>query len=198
MEYELLRRKIETQARELVYFTGDQMRKFAEKLSEDDKPKWAQVVDRFSDQSRSVFTFARDTLELLCSYRVLVASIRNLTEVDGHQAWRENEHESLSKLMQARLTSLQNPSQPCTEVKRTTCNINKGCGYGCEIHHAMHCFHISYALGRPLILLSGILSSERKSWKMDPLFPCVLFCRWMEIQSRWIRSDLRANEHQLY
>ena len=33
---------------------------------------------------------------------------------------------------------------------------------------------------------------------MDPLFPYVLFYRWMEIQSRWIRSDLRANEYQLY
>jgi glycoprotein 6-alpha-L-fucosyltransferase len=58
--------------------------------------------------------------------------------------------------MQARLHALQNPSKPCTDVKRAVCNINKGCGYGCEIHHAMHCFHIAYALGRPMILLSGI------------------------------------------
>lgn len=57
--------------------------------------------------------------------------------------------------MQARLNVLQNPSKPCSQVKRMTCNLNKGCGYGCEIHHAMHCFHIAYALGRPLILFSG-------------------------------------------
>ena len=89
------------------------------------------------------------------AFRLLVATIRNLTEVDGYQSWRENEHEKLSKLMQARLDALQNPSKPCTDVKRVACNINKGCGYGCEIHHAMHCFHIAYALGRPMILLSG-------------------------------------------
>jgi glycoprotein 6-alpha-L-fucosyltransferase len=59
--------------------------------------------------------------------------------------------------MQARLNFLQNPSKPCTDVKRVTCNINKGCGYGCEIHHAMHCFHIAYALGRPMILISGMI-----------------------------------------
>jgi glycoprotein 6-alpha-L-fucosyltransferase len=87
--------------------------------------------------------------------RLLLASIRNLTDVDGYQSWREMEHESLSKLMQARLNALQNPSKPCTDVKRVSCNINKGCGYGCEIHHAMHCFHIAYALGRPMILHSG-------------------------------------------
>ena len=91
---------------------------------------------------------------------MLLASIRNLTAVDGFQSWRETEHQSLSKLMQARLNSLQNPSKPCSTVKRMTCNINKGCGYGCEIHHAMHCFHIAYALGRPLFLFSGTNSIE--------------------------------------
>jgi glycoprotein 6-alpha-L-fucosyltransferase len=82
--------------------------------------------------------------------------------------------------MQARLNALQNPSKPCTEVKRVTCNINKGCGYGCEVHHAMHCFHIAYALGRPMILFSGRFLIEKKSF-LSSVFP-----RWMEIQSRRI------------
>ncbi|CAF3674670.1 unnamed protein product [Adineta steineri] len=144
LEYEQLRRKIETQTRELSYFTIDQLYKINEKLSDDDKAKWSKVIARFSDQNR-----------------VLLASIRNLTEVDGYQSWREQEHESLSKLMQARLNSLQNPSKPCGEVQRVSCNINKGCGYGCEIHHAMHCFHIAYALGRPMILFSD-------GWRYNP------------------------------
>ncbi|CAF4383577.1 unnamed protein product, partial [Rotaria socialis] len=137
MEYEKLRRKIEMQARELTYFTTDQLNKISGKLTDDDKQKWDNVILRFADQSR-----------------VLLASIRNITEVDGYQLWREREHASLSKLMQARLNSLQSPIKPCENVKRVTCNINKGCGYGCEIHHAMHCFHIAYAIGRPLILFS--------------------------------------------
>ncbi|CAF1085262.1 unnamed protein product [Adineta steineri] len=137
LEYEQLRRKIETQARELSYFTNNELQKISEKLSENDKFKWKQVIERFNDQSR-----------------VLLASIRNLTNVDGYQSWREYEHKSLSKLMQTRLNSLQNPSKPCTDVKRLICKINKDCGYGCQIHHVMHCFHIAYALGRPMILFS--------------------------------------------
>ncbi|CAF1129035.1 unnamed protein product [Rotaria sordida] len=144
LEYEQLRRKIEMQAREISYFTTDQLNKISEKLSDQDKENWKNVILRFTDQNR-----------------VLLASIRNLTVVDGYQLWREHEHESLSKLMQARLNVLQNPSKSCQDVKRVTCNINKGCGYGCEIHHAMHCFHIAYALGRPMILFSD-------GWRYNP------------------------------
>lgn len=55
LEYEQLRRKIESQTRELSYFTLDQMNKINEKLSDDDKNKWQKVISRFSDQYRSVF-----------------------------------------------------------------------------------------------------------------------------------------------
>jgi hypothetical protein len=54
LEYEQLRRKIESQARELSYFTTDQMNKITEKLSDDDKEKWKNVIARFTDQNRSV------------------------------------------------------------------------------------------------------------------------------------------------
>ena len=156
LEYEQLRRKIESQTRELTYFALNQMRKISTKLSEEEGENWKKVVTRFTDQNRFVFLCSSSiNLIFILFIRVLLASIRNLTDVDGYQSWREMEHENLSKLMQARLNALQNPSKPCTEVKRVSCNINKGCGYGCEIHHAMHCFHIAYALGRPMILFSG-------------------------------------------
>jgi glycoprotein 6-alpha-L-fucosyltransferase len=158
LEYEELRRKIETQARELSYFTGNQLNKISEKLSDNDKNNWKNVISRFTDQTR-----------------FLLASIRNLTEVDGYQQWREQEHASLSKLMQARLKRLQNPTKSCEDVKRVTCNINKGCGYGCEIHHAMHCFHIAYALGRPMILFSGISKIFKN------IIYSLVFFRWLEI-----------------
>jgi len=56
LEYEQLRRKIENQARELFYFTNDQLNKISEKLSDDEKFKWNNVIERFSDQTRSVFS----------------------------------------------------------------------------------------------------------------------------------------------
>jgi predicted KAP-like P-loop ATPase len=55
LEYEQLRRKIETQARELSYFTTDQLNKISTKLSNEDKLKWQNVLHRFADQNRSVF-----------------------------------------------------------------------------------------------------------------------------------------------
>jgi len=161
MEYEQLRRKIEFQTRELGYFTLDQMTKLTEKLPDDLQNKWKNVISRFSDQNRFVQTNKKPKYRLFIFSRVLLASIRNITAVDGYQYWREAEHESLANLMQARLQSLQNPSKPCDQVKRVTCNINKGCGYGCEIHHTMHCFHIAYALGRPMILFSD-------GWRYNP------------------------------
>lgn len=161
LEYEQLRRKIEIQARELTYFTSDQLNKISEKLSDSDKIEWENVIERFNDQSRSVFLkneLKSNSFYFLIVCRVLLACIRNITNVDGYQSWREHEHESLSNLIQARLNYLQNPSKPCENVKRFICNLNKRCGYGCQIHHAMHCFHIAYAVGRPMILLSGTTS----------------------------------------
>lgn len=64
MEYEQLRRKIESQARELSYFTSDQMNKITDKLSDDDKKKWRNVMSRFSDQNRSVFFFKEICISL--------------------------------------------------------------------------------------------------------------------------------------
>ena len=55
LEYEQLRRKIETQTRELSYFTTDQLNKITEKLSDADKLNWKNVIERFGDQSRSVY-----------------------------------------------------------------------------------------------------------------------------------------------
>ncbi len=66
------------------------------------------------------------------------------------------EHESLSKLIQARLNALQNPSKPCVNVKRVTYYINENCGYGCQIHRLARCFLIAYILDRTMILISGI------------------------------------------
>lgn len=102
--------------------------------------------------------------------RVLLASIRNLTIVDGYQSWREREHESLSKLVQARLNALENPSKACVDVERLSCRLMEICGYGCQIHRALRCFLIAYALGRTMILISSIFPCENEedfSWNVS-------------------------------
>ncbi|XP_070296970.1 alpha-(1,6)-fucosyltransferase-like, partial [Salvelinus sp. IW2-2015] len=52
---------------------------------------------------------------------------------------------------------LQNP-QDCSKARKLVCNINKGCGYGCQLHHVVYCFMIAYGTQRTLIL-------ESQNWR---------------------------------
>lgn len=52
---------------------------------------------------------------------------------------------------------LQNPKD-CSKAKKLVCNINKGCGYGCQLHHVVYCFMIAYGTQRTLIL-------ESQNWR---------------------------------
>jgi len=41
------------------------------------------------------------------------------------------------------------------------CNINKGCGFGCQLHHVAYCFVVAYGANRTLIISS-------RSWRYSP------------------------------
>lgn len=114
-------------------------------------------------------------------FRVLLASIRNLTIVDGYQSWREIEHESLSKVVQARLNALENPSKSCVDVEHLLCDLTEFCGFGCQIHRTLRCFLIAYAFGRTMILHSSIVFFVSKRRRF--LIECF---RALELQSRRI------------
>uniref|UniRef100_A0A3Q3X5C2 Alpha-(1,6)-fucosyltransferase n=1 Tax=Mola mola TaxID=94237 RepID=A0A3Q3X5C2_MOLML len=47
------------------------------------------------------------------------------------------------------------------KAKKLVCNINKGCGYGCQLHHVVYCFMIAYGTQRTLIL-------ESHNWRYAP------------------------------
>lgn len=55
---------------------------------------------------------------------------------------------------------LQNPPD-CSKASKLVCNINKGCGYGCQLHHVVYCFMIAYGTQRTLIL-------ESHNWRYAP------------------------------
>lgn len=55
---------------------------------------------------------------------------------------------------------LQNPPD-CSKARKLVCNINKGCGYGCQLHHVVYCFMIAYGTQRTLIL-------ESHNWRYAP------------------------------
>ena len=85
--------------------------------------------------------------------QVVLLDLEKLKESDGHEDWRQTESKELSALVQARLKYLQNPAD-CDSARKLVCNLNKGCGYGCQIHHAIYCFLVAYGTERTLILKS--------------------------------------------
>lgn len=49
------------------------------------------------------------------------------------------------------LNALQHPSN-CSAARKLVCNFNKGCGFGCELHHVVHCLAHAIALNRTMVL----------------------------------------------
>jgi len=39
--------------------------------------------------------------------------------------------------------------------------MNKGCGYGCQLHHVAYCLIVAYGTGRTMVL-------DSKAWKYSP------------------------------
>ena len=81
--------------------------------------------------------------ELETREQVVLTDLEKLKEADGHDQWRRTEAKDLSDLVQARLKYLQNP-EDCSSARKLVCNLNKGCGYGCQVHHAIYCFLVAY------------------------------------------------------
>ena len=96
--------------------------------------------------------------------QVVLLDLEKLAELDGHADWRLSEARDLSALVQARLKFLQNPPD-CDSARKLVCNLNKGCGYGCQIHHAIYCFLVAYGTERTLILKSAGWRYNKKGFE---------------------------------
>lgn len=87
-----------------------------------------------------------------------------MTKNDGYENYRHKESKDLSDLIQKRLHFLQNPPD-CSVAKKLVCKINKGCGYGCQLHHITYCFIMAYATERTLILKSKGWRYHKGGWE---------------------------------
>uniref|UniRef100_A0A0N5AS11 GT23 domain-containing protein n=1 Tax=Syphacia muris TaxID=451379 RepID=A0A0N5AS11_9BILA len=79
-------------------------------------------------------------------------------DVDNANDWRRTELQKLTEQMQQRIDALQNPDN-CSKARKLTCNLNKGCGFGCQIHHVTYCFIIAYGTNRTMLL-----DNDGKHW----------------------------------
>lgn len=75
--------------------------------------------------------------------------------------WRKNEFQTLSNTVINVIERLQNPVD-CENANKLLCKLNKGCGFGCQIHHVAYCFMMALASNRTLIL-------DAQNWRYVPL-----------------------------
>lgn len=113
--------------------------------------------------------------ELESREQVVLLDLEMMKKSDGHDDWRETEARELSQLVQDRLHKLQHPAD-CSKARKLTCNLNKGCGYGCQIHHAIYCFLVAYGTERTLILKSQGWRYNKKGFE-EVFLPLSETCR---------------------
>lgn len=146
-EYELLRRRVSTNVDEFWNLAKSELQK----------------VDKGSATKQNNNNLAA-TLNLMAEHKdSLLNDLEKLRHVDGYESWREQEAKDLSELVQKRLHYLQNPDD-CQKARKLVCRLNKGCGYGCQIHHVVYCFIMAYATERTLILKSQGWRYNKAGW----------------------------------
>ena len=90
---------------------------------------------------------------------------------------------NLAYRVQKRFKMLQNP-RDCEASPKIVCDLNKSCGYGCQMHHVMYCFITAYFTNRTMILDSTPwdYNSEGYSAYFKPLSDsCINISRTDEI-----------------
>jgi len=136
LEYEQTRRQIMRDTNEFWWYVRSRLEEAVKKAkSDNDMSGWLNQTLKDAQHHQ----------------KAVLVDLEHLAEVDGHADWRLQEARELESLVQKRLTSLQNPPN-CASARKLLCNLNKGCGYGCQLHHAVYCFIVAYGTERTLIL----------------------------------------------
>ncbi|KAK9875849.1 hypothetical protein WA026_009636 [Henosepilachna vigintioctopunctata] len=149
-QYELLRRRISTNTKEFWYFIYSGL---------------SDIQKKSGSMSSEVVNSINHLITLGGEHkRSLLHDINQLEEVDGYATWRDKESKNLSDTVQMRFEYLQNPPD-CTTARKLVCNLNKGCGYGCQLHHAVYCFMVAYGTQRTLILKSKGWRYHKPGWE---------------------------------
>lgn len=146
LEFLTIRRRAEKELKEMWYFISAEVSRIKMSASESVKSKLTKMMWTVEDM-----------------HHVLSLNFENLKSMDGQREWVEKEHKELSDLVQRRLYHLQNPTD-CDSTKKLMCQLNKGCGYGCQVHHLMYCFIVAYGLQRTLIIDSSGWRYSPKGW----------------------------------
>ncbi|KAM3178579.1 hypothetical protein ACTXT7_002282 [Hymenolepis weldensis] len=160
LSHHILQRRAVRLTRESRYLVQSKLTQWREKLPSEEEFK--DQVNEFLN----VFSGLTDLLEV---------DVEGLARVDGAGAAQRNALQRLTDAFNAALNKLQNPTY-CSKAKHLVVDFNKGCGFGCQIHHATHCFRLAIASGRVLHLRSDKLTYSEQGFVsvFQPLTKCPL------------------------
>ncbi|XP_076274211.1 alpha-(1,6)-fucosyltransferase 8 [Rhynchophorus ferrugineus] len=149
-QYELLRRRIYANTKEFWFYVHSNL---------------LEIQKKAGDVAPDIVDIINQVLSLGAEHkRSLLHDITKLAEVDGYEDWRQKESQDLSDLVQERFKFLQNP-EDCDTARKLVCSLNKGCGYGCQLHHVVYCFMVAYGTKRTLILKSKGWRYHKSGWE---------------------------------
>ncbi|XP_023306207.2 alpha-(1,6)-fucosyltransferase [Lucilia cuprina] len=151
IEYELLRRRIQNNIGEIWNYFSNELGKIRKQVTREPGTDMTEEINR-------VLIMGAE------HKRSLLSDMERLRQLDGYEAWRHKEAKDLSDLVQRRIQHLQNPPD-CAKARKLVCKLNKGCGYGCQLHHAVYCFIVAYATERTLILKSRGWRYHKGGWE---------------------------------
>ncbi|XP_049875069.1 alpha-(1,6)-fucosyltransferase isoform X2 [Pectinophora gossypiella] len=144
-QYEALRRRLLEHTRELWHYVGHELQGLL--VGEPSAERLRAVRDQLQDRKSE-----------------LLATQLRLAEADGHAEWRAHAARQLSRLVQRRLRALQHPPD-CRTARKLLCSLNKGCGFGCQVHHIAYCLIFAYATERTLVVSSRGWRYHSQGWE---------------------------------
>ncbi|MCP9256920.1 Alpha1,6 fucosyltransferase [Dirofilaria immitis] len=126
MKHEIARRELHNSIWELYFYLNNQL---------------ASIHNSNS-------AFVNHTRNQLLSLLGQAASFKN---IDSAEIWRTNALANISTIFQNHFDKMQNPDD-CKTARILTCDLNKQCGFGCQLHHVTYCFIVAYGSNRTLVL----------------------------------------------
>ncbi|PAA85849.1 hypothetical protein BOX15_Mlig000795g1, partial [Macrostomum lignano] len=150
--HERLRRRVQDGIREVRFMLNGQLAKLRKELSEK-RPSASEIDGRLEGLAESVNEIIR----------LVGVEGEALAEAGGAADWRRRRLSRLQTELVNRIVKLQNPQQ-CQSAKKLICNLNKGCGFGCQAHHVLYCMTLAYATGRTFVLDSVNWRYSRGGW----------------------------------
>lgn len=146
MTFEMLRRRISNQIREMWFYTSSVKKKLENKIRKTDFEEFSKYFDNFGELQR-----------------ITAKNIEDLSRLDHLEQIRNQTAKKLSAIIQKRLHKLQHP-EDCKTAKKLVCTLKSSCGYGCQIHEVLFCFMTAYATKRTLIINSNSWPYLIRNW----------------------------------